>query len=833
MGIIIHQSLYGDLDGGYGLLKTTIPDIKLAKKFGNSTDLSDRPSPGVVWHPAIRGFKLGAYYLIMKTYNTPQFRTGRVFSHVLAIENKDLSTIQDLGQLFGLFNDVLTVDIDLAPYEYIIRPVFKINTDANRIKCAADGLTKGKTVVWIGQDGFEDVLKTIWPNLWRKAKQEFQFGIQFNPTAVSPAAINIFCTPESLAVKWHDPEYLVINKDERAKPVSLAAEYILNKENAQPLKVFLSDIGKEPDNLKQLILLEKGLDTYTNLSRVNDFNELFSLYNILFTFNTGNRKLLENILSRIGDVIPNGSMQAVNALRKVKTQNINADVFLKLKSGVKKWLDVNLFNPSYSRVSDVYKLIINIKSPDSENWWSDLVLRSLEDHLAQWKEYFGQLVWGWIDAEVENIFDIIGKLIIANNGLAEKLASAFPKTLKDDTADYLIGFSKKHSLLILHASSLVYKLKADKIIREQLKIDTDKTYDKALLLISNEIKPEEFIKSSLTEDDSRLENICGQLIKKKKALLKDFDVTNLVWQKIVLKIGLRSDEIQVYFSKPYSSLVYPLLDLVLTEQPVQQELLLLIAESNFSDIVDYKNRKEIWKFLDAPVKNRFLQRTALRLLENPTILTETIEDDLDKALSSQSVVSAYLEKYKDDISRVIQFFNSRTDLSEKSLQDYLYYYRGSLNAVEATQIGKLIFSKNWKNCLGIIRDRARSNATYKIAFQECTSLLGWFAYGQAVMQGLISKIEVNESDWWEEFEQLAPRLYPEGPTDKKVWKKAGGEEADLLHRGDGREIWKDAINKLKFGRISNTFLGVLLDRMSKDFPYNEQLNILISLRNRI
>lgn len=112
-------------------------------------------------------------------------------------------------------------------------------------------------------------------------------------------------------------------------------------------------------------------------------------------------------------------------------------------------------------------------------------------------------------------------------------------------------------------------------------------------------------------------------------------------------------------------------------------------------------------------------------------------------------------------------------------------------------------------------------------------MLGWIAYGQAALQGLISKVEIKESDWWDQFETLAPQLYPEGPTDKKVWRKSGGEEADLLHKGDGREIWQDAIAKLKFGRIKNTFLTVLLDRMARDFPYNEQLKILITLRNKI
>jgi len=92
--VIIHQSICGEVDKAWGLIKTTLPDVNIAKNIAFRTDLQDQTS-GVNWEPAIRGFSEGDYFLIMKTFEDTALdvRRGRKYSHVLMIPKEKIIKI--------------------------------------------------------------------------------------------------------------------------------------------------------------------------------------------------------------------------------------------------------------------------------------------------------------------------------------------------------------------------------------------------------------------------------------------------------------------------------------------------------------------------------------------------------------------------------------------------------------------------------------------------------------------------------------------------------------------------------------------------------------------
>lgn len=89
MKVIVHQSICGEVDKGWGLIRTTLSDVNIAKDIAFKTDLQEQTS-GINWSPAIRGFSEGDYFLIMKTFEdtSPEVRRGRKFSHVLMVLKK-------------------------------------------------------------------------------------------------------------------------------------------------------------------------------------------------------------------------------------------------------------------------------------------------------------------------------------------------------------------------------------------------------------------------------------------------------------------------------------------------------------------------------------------------------------------------------------------------------------------------------------------------------------------------------------------------------------------------------------------------------------------------
>jgi hypothetical protein len=112
-------------------------------------------------------------------------------------------------------------------------------------------------------------------------------------------------------------------------------------------------------------------------------------------------------------------------------------------------------------------------------------------------------------------------------------------------------------------------------------------------------------------------------------------------------------------------------------------------------------------------------------------------------------------------------------------------------------------------------------------------LLDFFSQGWAVIQGLVTKIEISKDDWWQSLESLACTIFPEGPTDNKVWKNAGGSESDLKHKSTGKDMWSNALHKLRNGGAKEITVNSLLKEMKKQFPNNLDLNVLIELDKKI
>jgi hypothetical protein len=64
-------------------------------------------------------------------------------------------------------------------------------------------------------------------------------------------------------------------------------------------------------------------------------------------------------------------------------------------------------------------------------------------------------------------------------------------------------------------------------------------------------------------------------------------------------------------------------------------------------------------------------------------------------------------------------------------------------------------------------------------------------------------------------------LYPEGPEQRSIWERAGGDPAVLEAHGAGRERWWRAIGLIRNG--GGPLMPRLVTEMSSDFPHNKSL----------
>ena len=88
--IDIHQSFWGEVNHGHGLIATSLKDDTLNQELSS---FSDRPGStyGQSIQPYFSGKKIGNYFVFTKSYpDVTSNRTGMIFTHALIINIDDI-----------------------------------------------------------------------------------------------------------------------------------------------------------------------------------------------------------------------------------------------------------------------------------------------------------------------------------------------------------------------------------------------------------------------------------------------------------------------------------------------------------------------------------------------------------------------------------------------------------------------------------------------------------------------------------------------------------------------------------------------------------------------
>ncbi|HRW98598.1 MAG TPA: hypothetical protein P5280_03870 [Cyclobacteriaceae bacterium] len=206
MIIPVHQALFGEVNRGHGLLVSSLPETTLRSMPQLATDLpgSSIP-PDLEWEPYIRGYRAGNYYIISKTFPDPDAsRHGMVFTHVLLLDLAEICQLNDLAPVFHLLPksiekpsslQALQVSATELTTPHVIAPGYGkvVNTLLNNPQ---------HTVIWVGNDGFVQIVESLWKNLWPNTRREFSFRISFAPQDLQDSPPTIACIPEALVGRW-------------------------------------------------------------------------------------------------------------------------------------------------------------------------------------------------------------------------------------------------------------------------------------------------------------------------------------------------------------------------------------------------------------------------------------------------------------------------------------------------------------------------------------------------------------------------------------------------------------------------------------------------------
>lgn len=839
MKVIIHQSICGEVNKAWGLIKTTLLDVNIAKSIAFRTDLQDQTS-GINWEPAIRGFSEGDYFLIMKTFEdtSADVRRGRKFSHVLIIPKKEIVGIDNIEQIINLLPQEINKSTDLEPISVEMSSSDAVSI-ADAIRGKFNKLINGylnikaykNTLIWIGQEGFDTAVIELWKRLTVIERQNFHFGIAFNNDHKGTNLISLIAVPESVQSKFVRSDFFVIGKNDNHEPTELIEQLLIGDVSVQQrISNFEKTIESKSLSREDIELIAKGIDTFEHIDSVRDLKKLNTLSHIVAKYALSDKQgtdFKQRLLNNIVQLAESANFSDLNILRNFKTESFKNSKKT-LSTALVGWMKKYIFSIE-SKSGDYTSFFEQLKKSTS-NWWDKVITQELESYLGTLHAFKIVNIYAWLMESPSNL-SIIKSFIDKSNNAESCFIEKLPKKISKELIEELQEFSISNNWLRLYAHLLDRQFELGTALTELFKIDQDKNYFDAIEAIIVGKDDNSIIDYAVTTGESRMIKIAGKICNNAAKHLKKMDVLNTNWQLIWGEAIENGNDVGAGLKEPEKE-IHKLFDCLIGGNSVSERLIDKISQSEFGNLLMYPKRTILWCKLSLSVKDNFLTKTSTALLEQLS-KNSTIEIPNDNILLdhiSKKGIFEFLYYNRNNIKSVIQVFEKFPQLNDNNLRDYLNNFSGQIDAIDATRLGKLIKVRYFSNSAYVINSKASKTNNWKYALSECHHLMDFLTKGILALSGILSTVKISSDQWWQSAEELIIELYPNGTSLTTIWKKAGGKESDLLVKGTSSEIWSDVFYKLRRGQFKDITMNDLLKEIKKQYIANQKFKIIYDLR---
>ena len=837
--MIIHQSIYGDVENAWSLIRTSQKDNSIAKSAALKTDLQEQ-TIGITWKPALRGFRFGDHFLIMKTFEdtTKGVRRGRKFSHVLMVKFSDIVRVNNLIPLFSLLIDVL--DKNIAVEEIIM----EVGDNGDLLLPALEGRIakmvnayvhrseyKNK-ILWFGQDYFDIAVNELWKLLTPAERELFQFGITFNNDYKESEGINLFAVPESVTNKFIKSDYFIIKKNDTHTSPSLLEKFLRgDQETIDRINYFESTLNCKTLLRSDIGAVEKYLETFENIATVTDLKKLNTLSHLVAKYSpkaTLGEDFKDKLLKRIIFNLENTNYKSLLIFRMFKVDSFKNSQE-KLSDILANYINKNILSTK-SLTEDTSLFFENLKE-NSRHWWDTKIIEELKKFFYVIDLKKAKVIYKLIDSDL-TVFKKIGEFIDKSSEAEDKLISCMPAKLIEPVWAQLADFSKSNGWIKLYAHLLVKKYPIDECLNKLLKVDTDENFFSGLEVITNKKNKKSIIDYAVVNGDIRLIKICGEFCHEKPDLLNEIDPFNKNWQLIWYESIKFGNNIIDGLKNP-TKVIFMILDGLIAGETILDFIIKEISESEFGNLIAYPNSSKIWTFVNGDAKANFLTKTSTALLAEFSRNSSFIippDPVIEKHISGKGLTD-YLYFNRENIKSIIPVFKHFKHLNDLNLEYYLNHYNKELDAITAKKLGQLIYTRRFCRSAEVIYNKTRKDNNWKFALAECYHLFNFFTRGYLSFTGLIDKVKIPTAEWWDAAQEVITELYSNGNNLRTVWKNAGGKESDLLMTGSSADVWSDALYKLKYGKIKGITMNGLLKEIKKQYGNNKDVDLIYKLRS--
>lgn len=822
----IEQALYGEHRGGHSLLVSS-GDEEVSTEIVQRLDLPDTAPPGVDWSPFLRGFPYRDRYVLSRTFHdTGASRGGMVFSHALLAPLDEIVEFSDLGPLLRLLatSDLQRPD---AKAVQIVRTERQLPHTVDLIDTAeALGASGRLPVVRLGHIGFDDTVAALWAHLLPEIRRGFAFRLSFDPRDLLETPMpTLVCTPNKMAARWL--EYPVIRSTVSQERNSLVASLLSGQGTAAPLIEFMLQMGVKPATVRDLRMAEQAYRLDIGEPTFERRVGVVRLVGKLSPDSIVGEHGKDDLLRQLCDLLPEARAEEVLQLRNLQLSAFPAPG--RVWKALERWVAEN----RYLQDEDGGMLsVLGDATTDKAavQDWRSAILDGLVVATGLPRSSFPRAFWRWLQVRPKIALSVLAHVPV-EAGVEERLATETPSNLNRAAAESLEALALSRGWLRLHGAVLSARCSSADAARRQIAVDTDLSFVEGVRSALRQAKPAELVECALEIEDLRMPLLAGEAVAKDPRLLAEVDLSAIKAQAIWREALAINAESWCGPANPAAAF-HAILDRLLDGGPTDASLIERLSDTPAADLGDYPRRPEIWLRIGSVALHNFLVATTKGWLGRAASVGVPFapESHLQTAILESDELEQTLDLLiPDGVSTAVRIVAALDGYGEErflSLIERVMSRAAILSTTDSDAIGRLVLEHRWEDAA------ARLIAQYKLgridvrpALRKCCYLLGVW---DRIMLRLTP---IPESEKWDGLQELAVELYPGGPGDHGLWERAGGDNADLPIKENGRTQWQTSVRNIRNGRGPTPH--ALLAEMMRDFPNNERIPHLAGDRDFI
>lgn len=738
--ITINQAFYGEVNKAHSCIKETIIDPDLTSFLIAFTDRPAALPPGVNLLPYLSGAAYSNYYVLTKTFaDDNATRSGMVFTHALIVNLTDIININDLQKIFSLFvesPDAKSVDLVELKVEGVDSLSFP---ERNRhYKFAQEVIsafiTGVKPILFSGDISlFSNAIQYLWnsPNI--EHRERIKFRTSFTPSDIDNSDdLTIVSIQKDFLSKWQGKSIIYGGLDS-VEITSYSESLFLGHKSGNPLYDFLTELGVDLSQVQAYGQYDELFQNFSSISKLEDSNAIrqnIRLLSKISPSSSNGKNIKEKFIDRLSRLIIDEKDSNIKALRNIDWSSFS-DGEKRGKEVVFTFIRRELVNPKKNQIQSFSEIIDLTVNETPKNWWHDSVIQAVTSEFKVGTYAALQMIWGLIDTSQKDLINILA--ILKSVPECDKILRwGIPHSLRHETCTLMISIAEKNFWYLLHADILLKQFSVPISLEKQLKFEENLSLEDSLGVkyLGGKLKPEDLIEFTLNSYDKKLVELSTAEIIKDKSLMQRIGLKDPCWLSIWTSVVLKTRKLFVGLEGNEQLVVDNILDLILQGVRVDDQILDLISDSDFSDLSDYQNRAKIWGLVSHSQRNKFLiatSRGVLNELINGKVEGSSIESDLSDFITSVPVVTKFLSDNRNSIDPIIKFFSNFPNLRDAFLADYITYYSNTITLTQAEQLGKLINLRHYTKSARSIYDKAKYNITFRPAYEICKGLvkLNW------------------------------------------------------------------------------------------------------------